>query len=728
MRTIILSLALLLNFNSVFSQPYAKWDSKSLTLDNGEVKRTIILPSDEKNGLETESVLLNGNDRNFVKTSSDEFYFEVNGSPVSGKSGWEVREIREISDSLQGNGAEVLLSGLDDTNSRLELSVKYLLYPGSPVIRKQMAFINTGSENICIESLDVEKLRSNLDFTFTWMYNNYGRNKTVNGYSGNFYDPVVVVHEVTGNCGLVLGNEAPGVLKKTTAMIDGTTVTLGYCHAEHDYPLRKWLKPGETWNSHFMFIMPYANQPDPSEVLNTIIADFVRKNMGIRLSNSGIPTSVYNTWKPFHGDLTTASMIDLTKSVAQCGFEYFVMDAGWNTIDGKPVLTGDNSIDWILNLGDWKEDPDKFPNGLKEVFDEVRRLGMKPGLWISVATSTKNAKVYREHPEWFVQDEQGNPVFLHDESGNPNQVTACLGGAYFDYIKGKMLHLIKTHGLKYVKLDLAILTSAYRYNPYFTGCSAKNHEHHADREESYLAIYERCFKLFDELHAEVPDLFIDCTFETMGKLQLIDFDMIKHAEGNWLSNIDEKAPKGSWRVRQLAWSRSPVIPASSMVIGNMILDQPDFQLAMKSNSGSMPIMLGDARKLSPSEKAMVKEWTSWMRLMENKHQIMLYRQDLSGFGEPQDGAWDGFQRINTDSGSGGIVGVFRQGAAETTRTVTVKYLNPETLYKIVTFPENKEIGVMDGNNLSKKGFTVTIEKNYDGSLFEIRKVTEIKRK
>ena len=103
MRTIILSLALLLNFNSVFSQPYAKWDSKSLTLDNGEVKRTIILPSDEKNGLETESVLLNGNDRNFVKTSSDEFYFEVNGSPVSGKSGWEVREIREISDSLQGN-------------------------------------------------------------------------------------------------------------------------------------------------------------------------------------------------------------------------------------------------------------------------------------------------------------------------------------------------------------------------------------------------------------------------------------------------------------------------------------------------------------------------------------------------------------------------------------------------------------------------------------------------
>ncbi|WP_332367596.1 hypothetical protein [Spirosoma telluris] len=42
--------------------------------------------------------------------------------------------------------------------------------------------------------------------------------------------------------------------------------------------------------------------------------------------------------------------------------------------------------------------------------------------------------------------------------------------------------------------------------------------------------------------------------------------------------------------------------------------------------------------------------------MENKHQIMSYRQDLAGFGEPMDGMWDGFQRINTETKKGGIVG------------------------------------------------------------------------
>jgi alpha-galactosidase len=35
--------------------------------------------------------------------------------------------------------------------------------------------------------------------------------------------------------------------------------------------------------------------------------------------------------------------------------------------------------------------------------------------------------------------------------------------------------------------------------------------------------------------------------------------------------------------------------------------------------------------------------------MENRYSIMSYRQDLPGFGEPKEGMWDGFSRINTES-------------------------------------------------------------------------------
>ncbi|MEZ0484380.1 hypothetical protein ACAW87_07490 [Fibrella sp. GW2-5] len=63
--------------------------------------------------------------------------------------------------------------------------------------------------------------------------------------------------------------------------------------------------------------------------------------------------------------------------------------------------------------------------------------------------------------------------------------------------------------------------------------------------------------------------------------------------------------------------------------------------------------------------------------MENKHQIMTYRQDLPGFGEPMEGMWDGFQRINTETKKGGIIGVFRHKAIETKRQVTCNNSTPQ---------------------------------------------------
>ena len=58
----------------------------------------------------------------------------------------------------------------------------------------------------------------------------------------------------------------------------------------------------------------------------------------------------------------------------------------------------------------------------------------------------------------------------------------------------------------------------------------------------------------------------------------------------------------------------------------------------------------------------MKQWANWLRAMQDQHDFMSYRQDLPGYGEPAEGHWDGYQRINSDSCSGGVVGVFRQNA------------------------------------------------------------------
>jgi alpha-galactosidase len=278
---------------------------------------------------------------------------------------------------------------------------------------------------------------------------------------------------------------------------------------------------------------------------------------------------------------------------------------------------------------------------------------------------------------------------------------------------------VDEHGLAYLKLDLAIVSSAYVYNQDRTGCYADNHPFHRDREESYEVIYRRCMQLFDELHREVPDLFIDCTFETAGKLQLMDYGIAKHAEGNWLSNIQQNNHVGPLRMRNLAWGRTPALPATSLVIGNMRMEDQYHELAFKSLTGTLPIMLGDPRKLTPEEKQRYKSWSGWLKKLESRHAFMSFRQDLPGFGEPTEGCWDGFCRLNTETDSGGLVGVFKHGAVEESRVVTIPWLDFDKTYIVKQGYEGKTVDTLTGKELAEKGFIVKLTQKYDGELFEI---------
>jgi len=80
--------------------------------------------------------------------------------------------------------------------------------------------------------------------------------------------------------------------------------------------------------------------------------------------------------------------------------------------------------------------------------------------------------------------------------------------------------------------------------------------------------------------------------------------------------------------------------------------------------------------------------------------------------------WDGFQRINTQTKSGGIIGVFRQGAVEDSRLVTVNYLEPSIVY-VVKKMDGQVVATLSGKELQDKGFEVKLDKLYDGELFEV---------
>jgi len=700
-KTILLSL-LILTATEIYGviNNYAKWTKTELILCNGLVRRTIQLPSLRGNFLTVFYKPMAGNYDPISDTCSD-FQFEVDDIIYSGRSKWKLADIKVITDNHNGSGASVTIKSQD---KKVELTLKFLMYPNSPAIRKSLVVKNLTDKSVRLESVDVEKFEvpEYYPVTYSWVYTDYGRRRHIGPYDGNKQDALIIIHDMNREQGMVLGNEATGVMKHTSAFYETQDICLGLTHKNSLFPFRKWIDKGQRFETPQVFTMVYNHQKTPDEILNVAIPDFVRKYMGIRLSElKDKPTFVYNTWEPFYKNINEKLVMELAKAAADAGMKEFVIDDGWQD-----------------SYGDWGIDMKKFPNGLKPVFDYIKSLGMKPGLWVSIGSASPDSKVYKSHPDWFVIDKNGKPTSLHAPH-DTEKFTACFGTGWYDYIKSILLKLSVDYGLEYFKLDFALVTSAYTYDHTQSGCYSANHPGHKDHNESLYTNYERLWQLFDELHTAKPELFIDCTFETMGGTQLIDYALLKHAEGDWLSNFEGAVgEKTDIRIRNMAWWRSPAISATSLVIGNPQMQDKDWEMHIKSIAGALPIMLGDPRKLSETDLKKYRGYSDWLHQMESKYSIMSYRQDLPGYGEPMEGMWDGFQRINTESKNGGIIGIFRHGALETKRLVSVNYLDPEKTYDVKTISGNV-VCTVTGKDLCKKGFSVNLEGLYSGELYEI---------
>ena len=674
--------------------------------DNGSVSRTVVCSGGH---VLSGGYCLVGSEDSFIDEDAPEFSFIADGTKYSGESTW--KDIQ--SGTTVGDDGSSTVVSMKSVDGRLLVELVYTSYPGLALVRKEIRITNVGSTDVRVEAVNVEDLWFSFDCTHSQIYRSYGRFQALGSYRGDWDDPLLVVHHNGQQRGMAVGNETVGILKRSSVFEDGRSLEAGTTLPDQDYPFRRWLAPGQSWTSAPVFTAPYIGR-DYQRVVNTTVQSYVRRHMGVRIEQiDHKPLFVYNTWVPFYRDIDEQLILELADAAAECGVEEFIIDDGWQNSHGSS--SGQASASGSKK--DWGINGEKFPHGLKPVFDHIKALGMKPGIWLSVGRLDSDSEIVRDHADWIVRDASGNLTDLH--TGSSTNYTACMGTEWCDYIKDIILHNVHAYGIEYVKLDLAIVTSAYVYDAAHTGCYASGHKYHRDHEESYDVIYEQCMKMFDDLHAEAPGLFIDCTFETAGKLQLMDYGIAKHADGNWLSNVEELSPAGALRVRELGWVRSPALPATSLVIGNQRLDQPMHLLAYKSLMGTLPIMLGDPRSLSSEERAEFRAWTAWVKELEHRHGIMSFRQDLPGFGMPRVGAWDGFCRINTDTRSGGLVGVFREGSAETSRTVTVCDLDPDAVYSVRRGPDGTELARMTGRELEKKGFLVSFDDEYSGELFEV---------
>jgi len=103
----------------------------------------------------------------------------------------------------------------------------------------------------------------------------------------------------------------------------------------------------------------------------------------------GFPYVSWDSWG-YTTEIDEETLRENALMASSLGIELFVVDLGW-----------------AREIGDWREDPDKFPSGLRALSDFVHGLGMKFGLHFALAEVMPDAPVLQDNPDWTSSESYG---------------------------------------------------------------------------------------------------------------------------------------------------------------------------------------------------------------------------------------------------------------------------------------------------------------------------------
>jgi hypothetical protein len=104
---------------------------------------------------------------------------------------------------------------------------------------------------------------------------------------------------------------------------------------------------------------------------------------------STFPYVAWDSWA-YQEQIDEQTLMSNAAVAASLGVELFIVDLGW-----------------ARAIGDWYEDPVKFPHGLSAVSDYVHSLGMKFGLHFALTEADPASPVLQTNPDWTSTENDG---------------------------------------------------------------------------------------------------------------------------------------------------------------------------------------------------------------------------------------------------------------------------------------------------------------------------------
>lgn len=146
-----------------------------------------------------------------------------------------------------------------------------------------------------------------------------------------------------------------------------------------------------------------------------------------------------NSWEAAYFNFTGETIVELAREAAGLGIDMVVMDDGWF---GK--REDDNS-----GLGDWQVNEKKLGCSLSELVRRINAEGVKFGIWIEPEMISEDSDLYREHPDWAMQNPGRNPA-----RGRNQLVLDFSREDVREHIFDQICRVLDQGNIEYIKWDM----------------------------------------------------------------------------------------------------------------------------------------------------------------------------------------------------------------------------------------------------------------------------------
>ena len=193
---------------------------------------------------------------------------------------------------------------------------------------------------------------------------------------------------------------------------------------------------------------------------------------------------IFNDWVTHWGNTSHEKLTSLAKSLKDTKVKYFVVDDGWQHNETGSVV------------GDWAYNRNRFPKGLKSYCNEIRSMGMVPGIWFEFESVRQGAERYaKEYDELYLTKDN---VTLQNGVCNfhPTKFLNFRNPKVIEWLDECVIKLLKENGFGYMKVDYNVNIGL--------GCDGAESLGEGLRLQM-LEVYE----FFKKIKREIPNIIIE---------------------------------------------------------------------------------------------------------------------------------------------------------------------------------------------------------------------------